>query len=290
MHGTMAMDPVPASAVESGAVMVKLAHDAAPRMDHLSWASLQMYATCPARFALRYIHKAPEERKCAALVFGSAIHSAVEQIHQARLKGRELPCVEKLFTAFQSAWVEGEREGPPVAYRKSETKESLRDMARGMLAAYREYAQTLKGQILGIKLGVRYRLMRNAPPLDMQIDLLESEEDALILTGLEISGAPWSEQEVRANLPQLVVYCTAIIPTLMAMDAERIVPRFVVLTQEKPSKVQVIEPKVDQSDVSHFLERIGETWDGIHAQVFPKREGLQCDSCSYRDRCKRRGR
>ena len=56
----------------------------AATLDHLSWSSVKTYATCPRRFAFRYIEQASEEFTAASLAFGSAFHAAVDSIHQAR--------------------------------------------------------------------------------------------------------------------------------------------------------------------------------------------------------------
>jgi hypothetical protein len=47
----------------------------------------------------------PEESVSSALVFGSGIHSAVEQHFQAILSGEENPNVERLMFAYRSAWL-----------------------------------------------------------------------------------------------------------------------------------------------------------------------------------------
>lgn len=51
--------------------------------DYISWSALSTFRTCPLKYKFRYIDGLPQESVSAALVFGTGIHSAVEQHFQA---------------------------------------------------------------------------------------------------------------------------------------------------------------------------------------------------------------
>ena len=72
--------------------------------DHISYSSIKTYATCPRKFAYRYVENVPEEFKPSSLLFGSAFHSAVEKVQEARLQGLSVPPVDDLLAAFDAAW------------------------------------------------------------------------------------------------------------------------------------------------------------------------------------------
>src|SRR5260221_10371713 len=91
------------------------------QIEHLSWSKLQTYSACPKKFFLAYLRRAPAERKSAALVFGGAIHSAIETIHEARISGAPLPSLEMLTAAFDAAWNEQVKDGVPLHYSKGES-------------------------------------------------------------------------------------------------------------------------------------------------------------------------
>ena len=55
--------------------------------DYVSWSGLGTYQTCPLRFYFRYVQGLSEETVSSALVFGSAIHSAVQFHYEELLAG-----------------------------------------------------------------------------------------------------------------------------------------------------------------------------------------------------------
>ena len=94
--------------------------NAALALDHLSWSGIQTYKQCPRKFHFRYIAKAPEEQTAAALIYGSAIHQAIECIHEARLAGSGIPKLTTLLTKFQEAWNEAIAMKAKGTYAKNE--------------------------------------------------------------------------------------------------------------------------------------------------------------------------
>jgi hypothetical protein len=73
--------------------------------DYVSWSALSTFRTCPLKYKFRYVDGLPEESVSAALVFGSGIHSAIEEHFQAILAGDPRPDVDKLLFAYRSAWL-----------------------------------------------------------------------------------------------------------------------------------------------------------------------------------------
>ena len=47
--------------------------------DYVSWSAISTFRTCPLKYKFRYIDGLPEESVSSALIFGTGIHSAVEQ-------------------------------------------------------------------------------------------------------------------------------------------------------------------------------------------------------------------
>ncbi len=95
--------------------------------NYLSWSALSTFRTCPLKYKFRYIDGLPEESVCSALVFGTGIHSAVEQHFQAILSGEEQPDVERLMFAYRSAWLPHDPDA--IAFGSTETRASLDALA-----------------------------------------------------------------------------------------------------------------------------------------------------------------
>jgi len=258
---------------------------AAP-LDHLSWSSIKTYATCPQRFFLRYIEQVPEEFTAASLAFGSAFHSAVDFIHQARIEGAPLPTVEVALSRYSEAWSESVQNAP-VQFAKGEDAITLHETATRMLAAYLEHlANSATGTIIAIEESLRFRLLLNVPPLEMRLDLLElSAGGDLIVSDLKTSRSRWNDEKARESLPQLVLYSNGLMPLLRELGAKRIITRFVVISKAKKPAVQVLEPQATQADVIRLKDQVTDTWSAIQAGVFMKRESWACMQCPYRKRC-----
>lgn len=258
-------------------------------IDHLSFSSIKTYATCPRKFAYRYLENVPEEFKPSSLTFGSAFHTAVERVQEARLQGLNIPALDEILNLFDMAW-SNETLGADVQFCKEEDAQSLRELAQRMLAAYSEYAAletTLPqpSQIISIEHSNRFRLLADVPPIESRIDLLELQGTDLIVSDLKSSRSRWNDAKVQESLGQLVLYATGLLPLMRELGATRIVTKFVVVTKAVHPKVQVLQPQASQDDVVRLKQTISETWKAIQMGLFVKRESWQCAQCPFKNRC-----
>jgi RecB family exonuclease len=260
-----------------------------PRLEHLSYSSLNQYRTCPKQFFFRKIANAPEERRSSSLVFGGAIHRSAERLHEARLEGRKLPSIKSLVAEYDKAWGEEISSGPEVVYPKADSAGSLRATASKMLAVYREHAAKQRGEIIAIEHEAVVPVAANAVPLKARIDLVMVEEENLVVEDLKTSKSRYSPAKVAESLPQLIVYSAAVSRMVGELGLKRVRPRFTVLTKAVTPIVQTIEPEASQADVVRLRELVVETSDAIAKGVFPRREGWQCAHCPFRQRCLGKG-
>jgi CRISPR/Cas system-associated exonuclease Cas4 (RecB family) len=259
------------------------------QMDHISFSSLKTYATCPRKFAYRYVDNVPEEFKPSSLLFGSAFHCAVEKVQESRLQGLNVPPVDDLLAEFDTAWAR-EALGHEIQFCKDEDESSARELAQRMLAAYAEYAgleTTMPdgAQIISIEHSNRFRLLADVPPIESRIDLLELHGTDLVVSDLKSSRSRWNEAKVQESIPQLVLYATGLLSLMRELGANRIVTKFVVVTKGKKPVVQVLQPQASQDDVVRLKQTISETWAAIQSGLFVKRESWACGQCPYRGRC-----
>ncbi|MBI3832196.1 MAG: PD-(D/E)XK nuclease family protein [Planctomycetes bacterium] len=262
--------------------------DAPADVDHTSWSALQTYAQCPQKYFYRYLERAPEERAPAALLFGTAFHTATERLHEARLLGRGLPSAEALTAIYEGAWGEQARARPQIVYGPSEGPLSLSDQARRMLAAYRQHLERPEccaREVLGIEEEARFRLLPDAPPIHARLDLIEREGDTLLLTDLKTARAAWNESKLREQVSQLVIYVEGLAPWARTLGVREVRARFVVLTKARQPRVQVLETPVGAPETARLKEQVQATWTAIRARAFPRREGWPCTSCPFRVRC-----
>jgi RecB family exonuclease len=257
-------------------------------IDHLSYSSLQTYSTCPKRFFFRYIAKAPSEHVPACLAYGGAVHQAIEGISEARITGQPLPKGSALLNRFDSAWNEAVKQAPEVRFAKDEDAASLRELGRKTLKAYRQQViseRCSRAKVIAIEHAVRFRLLKDAPPIEARLDLVELVGSDLVVTDYKTSRSRWNEAKAAENLPQLVLYSHAVAGMVAELGAKRIKPRFVVLTKGANPVVQIVEPAVGQQDAVRLKELAADTWGAIRAGAFPRRVGWPCKACQHSRFC-----
>lgn len=257
-------------------------------LDHLSFSSIRTYQACPRKFAFKYLEKVPAEFTPSYFAFGGAFHRAVERVHEAMLVGDPIPHAGELASAFDAAWGELLAGGTKVRFAKDEDAGTVRLLAARMLSAFRDHALASAdsgSQIIAIEHAVRFRLLADAPPIEMRLDLLELRGADLIVSDWKTSRSRWSEAKIAQGLPQLILYAHGLMPLLRELGAKRVVPRFVAVTKAKKPVVQVMQPTASQDDVARLKQTVSETWGAIQAGVFPRRESWACAHCPYRGRC-----
>jgi len=130
--------------------------------DYVSWSALSTFRTCPLKYKFRYVDGLPEESVSSALVFGTGIHTAVEQHFQAILSGEEQPDVERLMFAYRSAWLPHDPDA--IQLGSTETRASLDALAAKMLTAFlNSPAASVQGRVLGVEEEIRGMLV-DLPP------------------------------------------------------------------------------------------------------------------------------
>ena len=74
--------------------------------DYLSYSAVTTYQGCPLQYYFRYVADLPERTTASSLVFGSAVHRAVEYHINELLAGNEPPTAEELFGEYDRHWPE----------------------------------------------------------------------------------------------------------------------------------------------------------------------------------------
>jgi putative RecB family exonuclease len=154
--------------------------------DYISWSAISTFRTFPLKYKFRYVDGLPEESVSSALVFGTGIHSAVEQHYQAILSGEEQPDVERLMFAYRSAWLPHDPDA--IQFGSSESRGSLDALASKMLMTFlASPAASAQGRVLGVEEEIRDMLVEGVPDLYGRVDLLTEDADTLVVTDIKTS-------------------------------------------------------------------------------------------------------
>ena len=251
--------------------------------DYISWSAISTFRTCPLRYKFRYVDGLPEESVSSALIFGSGIHTAVEQHFQAQLSGDPKPDLDALLFAYRSAWLPHDPDA--IQFGSSESRASLDALATRMLTAFLSSpAASVQGRVLGVEEEIRGMLIEGVPDLYARVDLLTEDADSLVITDIKTSRGKWSPEQVEDSGEQLLLYsklASEIAP------GKKIATRFLVLTKTKEPVIEEHTREVNPAAVKRTLVGVERVWRAIESGVFyPAPSVMSCSSCGYREACR----
>jgi putative RecB family exonuclease len=251
--------------------------------DYISWSALSTFRTCPLKYKFRYIDGLPEESVSAALVFGTGIHTAIEQHFQAILSGEVQPDVERLMFAYRSAWLPHDPDA--IQFGSTESRASLDALAARMLTAFlNSPTASVQGRVLGVEEEIRGLLVEGVPDLYGRVDLLTEDTDSLVITDIKTSRGKWSGEQVEDSGEQLLLYSH--LASEMA-PGKKITTRFMVLTKTKEPVVEEHVREIEPVAVKRTLAGVERVWRAIESGVFyPAPSTMSCASCGYRVACR----
>jgi putative RecB family exonuclease len=251
--------------------------------DYISWSAISTFRTCPLKYKFRYVDGLPEESVSSALVFGTGIHSAVEQHFQAILSGDPKPDLDVLLFAYRSAWLPHDPEA--IQFGSTETRSSLDALAARMLTAFLSSpAASVQGRVLGVEEEIRGMLVEGVPDLYGRVDLLTEDADALVVTDIKTSRGRWSQEQVEDSGEQLLLYSHL---ASEISSGKKIATRFLVLTKTKEPVVEEHVREVEPTAVKRTLAGVERVWRAIKSGVFyPAPSTMNCSGCGYRAACR----
>ena len=251
--------------------------------DYVSWSAISTFRQCPLKYKFRYVDGLPEESVSAALVFGTGIHSAVEQHFQAILSGDSKPEIDALLFAYRSAWLPHDPD--TISFGSTEARVSLDAIASKMLTAFlNSPAASVQGRVLGVEEEIRGMLVEGVPDLFGRVDLLTEDSDSLVITDIKTSRGKWSQEQVEDSGEQLLLYShlgSEISP------GKKIATRFLVLTKTKEPVIEEHVREVNPAAVKRTLAGVERVWNAISAgHFYPAPSVVGCAGCGYRAACR----
>lgn len=251
--------------------------------DYISFSAIRTYQQCPLRYYFRYIAGIPEETVSAALVFGSAIHRAIEH-HFRRLLETNYPATEgELLSEYRAEWQE---QSLPIRFSKEEQVESFNGLATRMLAAFvqSELAKPA-GKILAIEESLRGEIIPGLPDLLGKVDLIVETSTELVISDWKTARSKYTRDQVDESAAQLRLYGE------LAKDfapSKRLRLQFGVLTKTKEVSIDSHGFRFDQTQLDRTKQIIQQVWTAIQAEHFyPAPSQMNCPGCPYREPCRK---
>jgi len=251
--------------------------------DYLSYSAIRTFQGCPLRYRFRYVDRLPEEQISGSLVFGSAVHAAVEFYFRQQLAGEPPPDLGSLREVYRSAWETHPAER--IQLGKSETTSQLHELADRMLSAF--LASEFRdpgGRILGVEEELRGELVPGLPDLLGRIDLLVESERGVIIRDFKTARTQWTEEQADEQSEQLLLYAD-LVRKLLPNSLVRL--QFLVISKTRDPRLQLLETSMVEARLNRTRQVIERTWSAIQAgHFYPAPSSIQCSSCSYRRACR----
>lgn len=255
---------------------------AAKVRDYVSYSALSTYQACPLKYYFRYVAQLPEESKSISLLFGSAIHVALENLYRQLLETGEQASLKELAEWYDRAI---EHEAIQAGFQFDPVEIAVHaDQARRMLHAFLTSSlEYLQGTIVGVEEELRGSIQLGMPPLLARLDLLVETEAAVRVIDFKTSRARWSEGQVVEKADQLLLYGHLVGQQVSEKPVEL---AFVVLTKTKQPSVEVHAVEVSVERIERARTTAQRVWKAITAEHFyPAPSITNCSTCPYRVPC-----
>lgn len=250
--------------------------------DYLSYSAVSTFQACPLRYYFRYMLALPEPFVSASLVFGSAIHAAIETHYREQFRGNRAPSFAMLQQAYRDTWTQ--YDSHTVQFGKEEDRASLDDLSDRVLTTFQasELAHP-RGRILGIEEELRGDLIPGCPEILARVDLVIDTGPALVLTDFKTSRARWSQEQVEVSAGQLLLYHD-LVQTLA--DGRPIHLEFAVITKTRIPTLTQFPVPVNGQQIERTKWIVHRVWTAIQTGVFyPSPSPMNCGGCPFREPC-----
>jgi putative RecB family exonuclease len=251
-------------------------------LDHLSYSAIHSFQTCPRQFMFRYVVRLPDEKTFSSLVFGTALHAAVERHFVSILEGEAPPDLDTLLSTFWYTWQEEEK---PIHFNKKEDLDTIGHLADRMLRAFQasSFARP-EGRIIGIEEELRGLVAENSPEFEARVDLIIQTNEALVITDFKTALSRWNPAKVEAASPQLLIYHKL---TEDMSDGRPLRLNFAVLTKRKKPILTLHPVASDAERMEQTIQTIDDTWAAIQqGDFFPNPSPARCPRCPFQETCR----
>lgn len=251
--------------------------------DYLSFSAVRTFQSCPLKYKFRYVDQLPEAVVSASLVFGSALHAAVEHHLRCQLEGEIAPGVPQLLQVYRDH-VQAAQAQQPILFPRGEDTASLEEQATRMLTAYlqSELARPA-GQILGVEEQVRGELSSQLPEILGYTDLVFETDEALTVRDFKTAKAKWSQEQAMEQSDQLLLY-GHLVRDLIPGKPIRL--QFAILTKHKTPQTQVLDVQPSTQRLQRTRRIFESVWKAIQSHnYYPVPSPLNCSGCGYQQQC-----
>lgn len=253
---------------------------------YLSWSQINSFRGCPMAFTFKYVRSEKPSFTSSNLLFGGAIHSALQHYFERRLEG-DTSTIDDLVEAYRVAWHQRiEDQGDvPVRYGKAEDADKLSTVARGLLEVF--IASPLAepaGDVVAIEEHLSGAIANDLPDLLAIVDLAYMNDDGLHVLDFKTSRSKWSDLKVNESSEQLRLYRE--LARRLVDDDTPLHLHFGVLVKTKTPSAQQLDVHESSLPNASIADSIRPIWRAITLGInFPSPSAMGCSGCPFKNRC-----
>lgn len=253
--------------------------------DHISYTQISTYLACPLKYNFQYVEQAAWPFKPEGLVFGSAIHQALEHYYLGRKESRDVP-IPELVAIYDAAW-EKESSENTVLFKNGNTAEKLLQSAEAMLKAFKEGVQP--GEVIAVEQPFSVDMVDPESgeslgvPLAGRIDLVERlENQSIAVVDQKTAARAYDKDKVEQDL-QLTAYSYVMARQGHTLDELQL--RFDVLLKNGSYKLLSYKTSRSMEDLKRFYKTARSVLRAVQAQAFYPVRSWMCTDCPFADKC-----
>lgn len=256
--------------------------------DYLSYSAVSTYQKCPLKFHFQYVADLEPEFVSSSLVFGSAIHAAIEHHFRKLFEGANAPAREDLVAEYERAWAA--EQNVPIRFGQGETENSLRDLAGRMLEVF--WASALSkldtsAELLAVEEEFRGAIVPGCPDILGRVDLITRDCSALRITDFKTSRAAWGDAKIQESAPQQLLYVELLRPVARSLGIDHIEMEWIVLTKAKSPRIDRHTTIPDPGAITRTKATVRQVWQAIQAgHFFPCPSTINCPGCPFQAACR----
>lgn len=256
---------------------------------HVSYSQLFTYTLCPMKYAHNYVWATLPESRPLPMIFGRAVHYAVERYYRCLQEtGKTLPQpeLEQAFTASFAQETKGSE--IPIRLKNGESIAGAKALGAELLQLFHQQIRPQKIVAIELPFAVTVPDLVNGGDLPYQLvgyfDLIESDEEAYLVGELKTSAQKYSSLKLAYDL-QPTVYSYAMSRMKVATSELSCLVRYDVLVKTKTAGFEQYFVSRNVNDHQRLIHLINQVMSAIEQRIFYRNLGWQCNDCQFRSAC-----
>ena len=257
---------------------------------HISFSQLATYLMCPMKYAHQYYWGTPPESKPSALVFGKAIHKAVEHYYRNLKDTGEIIPVEQMEAVFMAS-INDDVQSTEVelTYKEGENLNTLLKQGVELISVFHTEIEPQTIMAVEFPFSTDIPELHGDGNLPVKLvgvyDLIEADDDGTYIIGeLKTAAQRFSSLRLEHDL-QATCYSYAAVKTGLVEKPEACLIRYDVLLKTKKPAFEhyfVFRTEADHQRLIHLINQVYRATDHL---IYYRNTGWQCGDCQFRKAC-----